>query len=388
MFVVPEPFHVQVALNGHEYVACQALREGLAFQKEANCFTDSSNLAGLEKIAVTLRSPSAVGRLAAACERWLYSACLCYLMPVAEQERVGLSYQWSVYQMEFSRNLLFQGGREMEAVFQSVIDHTRGKLDVRTLRTLFGNTRRPFLRRDGQPNFQVVLERPTYDLTVFKIHCGLLTLKIYTKGEGVLRVEAIVHNVRKEFPRCGLAHLPSIAEGLQAMAERFLEVLEAVDTCWISDDEFSQLAERSPLGASMVAGIDLNRQRMRAVINGVLLLSCRTDGFRSEHLAAQVSEILGEPYTARQASYDLQKLRAKGWIERLPGTRRYRASTESLRAMTAAVLLREKVLLPMLSASHRPISRRPRNARSRLDRHYLILQYELQQLLPLLGIAI
>jgi len=382
------PFHVQVALNGHEYVACQALRQGLAFQKEANCFTDSTNLVGLEKIAVTLCSPSAVGRLAEACERWLYSSCLCYLLPVAEQERAGLCYQWSVYQMEFSRNLLFESGRTMEAVFQSLIDQTRGKLDVRTLRTLFGNTRRSFLRRDGQPNFQVVLEKPTYDLTVFKVHSGFLTLKIYTKGEGVLRVEAIVHNVRKEFPRCSLAHLPSIAEGLKAMAERFLEVLEAVDACWVGGDEFSQLAERSPLGASLVAGIDLNRQRMRAVIEGVLLLSCRTDGFRSEHLAACVREILNETYTARQASYDLQKLRAKGWIERLPGTRRYRASRESLRAMTAAVLLREKVLLPMLSASHRPISRRPRNARSRLDRHYLILQYELQQLLPLLGIAI
>jgi hypothetical protein len=216
----------------------------------------------------------------------------------------------------------------------------------------------------------------------------LLTLKIYTKGEGVLRVEAIVHNVRKEFPRCGIAHLPSIAEGLEAMVDRVLEVLEAVDACWISDDEFSQLAERSPLGASMVAGIDLNRQRMRAVIEGVLLLSCRVDGFRSEHLAERVSEILDEPYTARQASYDLRKLRGKGWIEQIPGTRRYIATPESLRAMVASTILREKVLLPLLSASHSPISRRPRNARSRLDRHYLILQYELQRILPLLGIAV
>jgi len=26
-----------------------------------------------------------------------------------------------------------------------------------------------------------------YDLTIFKLHCGKLTLKIYTKGERVLR---------------------------------------------------------------------------------------------------------------------------------------------------------------------------------------------------------
>lgn len=380
------PFNVQVALNGHEYVACLALREGIPFTKEGNCFTDSSNLAGLERIADTLRCPSAVGRLAAACERWLYTACLCYLMPVAQQQSVGLRYQWSVYQMEFSRNLLFASGGCMEALFQSVIDRTRSLLDVRTIRTLFGK-KRPLQRSDGQPNFQVAVERPTYDLTVFKVHCGLLTLKIYTKGECVLRVEAIVHNVRKEFPRCGIAHFPSIADGLRAMVERFLESLQSLDSCWINDDLFAQLAERTQVGASAVAGIDLNRRRMRAVIEGVLSLSCRTHGFRSEHLAAKVAEILGQPYTPRQASYDLKKLRGKSWVQRIGDTRSYLASPSSQRQMAAAVLLREKVLLPLLSPRHHPAARRPRNANKNPDRHYQILQYELQQLLPLLGIA-
>lgn len=210
---------------------------------------------------------------------------------------------------------------------------------------------------------------------------------MYTKGEAVLRAEAIVHNVRKEFPRWGIAHWPAIADGLQAMLQRFLNVLQAVDACWIAEDVFSQLAERSQVGASPVAGIDLNRRRMRAVIEGVLLLSCRVNGFRSEHLAARVSEILGAPYTSRQASYDLKKLRGKGWVERVSGTRSYLASVESLRTMAAAVLLREKVLHPLLSENHRGIPRRPRNRLGKLTRHYLILQHDLQQLLPLLGIA-
>jgi len=37
----------------------------------------------------------------------------------------------------------------------------------------------------GRPNGKVAVERPTYDLTIFKLHCGKLTLKIYTKGERV-----------------------------------------------------------------------------------------------------------------------------------------------------------------------------------------------------------
>jgi len=152
------PFNVQVALNGHEYVARQAQRQNLVFQKEQNCFTETANLAELEQIAETLRQPGAAGRLIEVCERWLSTACLCFLLPVAKQRELGLRYDWSVYQMEFSRNLLFTRGGPMEEVFQSVIDSTRRVLDVRKIRTLFGNQKRPFFRRDGQPNFALTVE--------------------------------------------------------------------------------------------------------------------------------------------------------------------------------------------------------------------------------------
>ena len=36
---------------------------------------------------------------------------------------------------------------------------------------------------------------PTYDLTNFKVHFGRLTLKAYTKGEHVLRIEATTNDV-------------------------------------------------------------------------------------------------------------------------------------------------------------------------------------------------
>ena len=44
--------------------------------------------------------------------------------------------------------------------------------------------------------WEVAVERPVYDLTIFKLQCGKLTLKCYTKGERVLRIEAMVHNTQ------------------------------------------------------------------------------------------------------------------------------------------------------------------------------------------------
>ena len=48
------PFGAQVMLNGHEYVACQARKAGIAFTKQDNWFTAIPNPAELAKVADTL----------------------------------------------------------------------------------------------------------------------------------------------------------------------------------------------------------------------------------------------------------------------------------------------------------------------------------------------
>src|SRR6266446_4743171 len=53
------PFPSQVILNGHEYVACQARKAGIAFTKEGNCFT-SSRSAGTWTRCFRLSSTAAV----------------------------------------------------------------------------------------------------------------------------------------------------------------------------------------------------------------------------------------------------------------------------------------------------------------------------------------
>jgi hypothetical protein len=382
------PFNVQVILNGHEYVARLAARKNVPFTQEGNCFTGSSNLAGLEKAAETIRSRRAKGLLERVCERWLYSTCLCYLLPLGDQERTRMHYEWSVYQLEYSRNFIFQLGRNMEEVFQTVIDRTRRALDVRTIRTLFGRKHRPFWYRNGKrPRLEVEVERPTYDLTVFKVHMSLLTLKIYTKGERVLRVEAIVHNAKREFKRYAVGSFHEITKSLRHMVQRFLEVIESVESSWVTDETLESLVEPSRLGASRVAGLDLNRSRIRAVMMAVLALSWHSRGFRVEEVAERVRAVLGSAYSSRQASYDLKKLRAKGLAEKLKGTRRYLCGGDALRTIMATVLLREKVIKPILSGTVTRRTGRPPHNRHPLDRHCQAIRDTMERLFQELGLT-
>ena len=117
------PFRAQVILNGHEYVACQARKAGIDFTKQDNCFTNVSNAADLAKVADTLSKPEQ-GQLRQLCERWIYTTCLCFALDLEEQKRSAFHYQYSIYQIEYSRNLLFEVGHHMDQVFQALIDRS------------------------------------------------------------------------------------------------------------------------------------------------------------------------------------------------------------------------------------------------------------------------
>ena len=169
-----------------------------------------------------------------------------------------------------------------------------------------------------------MIERPAYDLTLFKVHFGLLTLKGYTKGERVLRFEAIVHNTKTLKTGRALEKFPEIIARLAGMAERFCTMLDCVDTGFIPDGLLDELPLPAQLGATRTGGIDLNKPRMRAVLAAALALAIAPGGFTVADLAARVRAMTGQDgYTIRNAAYDLRKLRGKHLADKPGRTRRY-----------------------------------------------------------------
>ena len=106
------PFGAQVILNGHEYVACAAHAAEVGFAKEGNCFTGIGEPERLAQIADTLSQPGTAGRLGQVIDAWIYTACLCFGLDLAEQQASYFHYAYSVYQVEYSRNLIFDSPRD------------------------------------------------------------------------------------------------------------------------------------------------------------------------------------------------------------------------------------------------------------------------------------
>jgi hypothetical protein len=388
------PFGAQVILNGHEFMAARAASQGLGFRKEGNCFTQVERAPELAQIADTLSDPRTVGRLSQLCDRWIYTACLCFGLSLAEQDRSGFRYAYSVYQVEYSRNLLFKVGGQMEQVFQALVDRNRARLGLREIRTIFGTRHRHVRARTGRraSRVGVALERPVYSLTLFKLHFGQLSLKGYTKGERVLRFEAIAHNTREL--GCGrvIAKFPTIIGQLKAMLDRALDTFRWLDRAFVADDTLDWLPAPSQVGKTHVGGIDIQKPRMRTVLAAVVALAPAPRGFTVAELTGKVREIGGHgcrDYGPRQAAYDLKKLRGKRLVTKPGRSRRYQVLAAGLSTMTALVVLRENVLKPVLAALADPVNREPLGPKlgrkpkdwTRIDDHYQTLRIAMRALL-------
>jgi hypothetical protein len=383
------PFGAQVILNGHEYVAATARAAGIGYVKEGNCFTRIADPAALAQVADTLSQPATIGRLTQVCDRWIYTACLCFGLDVAEQARSGFGYGYSVYQAEYSRNLLFTVGAQMDRVFDRVVDRTRSRLDVPILRTLFGAKQRPgrYGTNDLSLRLAAVIETPRFDLTLFKLHFGNLTLKAYTKGEHVLRFEAVVHNTRAL--RCGrvLDNFPTIIGKLAAMVDRFTTTLDCVDHTFIGDDLLDRLPAPTQIGATRVGGVDLNKPRIRAALSAVLALSAASGGFTVAEFITKAHAMTGNTgYTIRQGAYDLRKLRGKELIVKPGRTRRYHLTPQNAGTIAALLTLREHVIGPILAGVRSPRRGRKPIAWTSVDRDYEKIRIDMQTLFSDLGI--
>ena len=369
-----------------------------AFTKEGNCFTDANSWEDLDQCAETLSTPSAIGRLIEVIQRWLLSTCLIFALDHAEQEQSGFQYAFSCYQLEYSRNLVFQRGRDLDRLFQALIDRTRTTLGIKTLLTIFGAKQRPAQRPSSKsrraakqpPRLECSVETPTHDLTIFKFHVGLLTLKIYAKGERVLRVEAIAHNAKALKQGKVLGKLPDLIRALQAMALRFLHVLRSAHPAALDPTLLDELARPSQRGAARLAGIDLRSPRLRAVFHALCTLGMAPHGFGSQDLAHMVCQQTGwDPtvYARRHAAYDMAKLRGKDLITRIGRTRRYQLVITPTNTAFAAILLHEQLMVPTISLVAHKATQADRTPQHERDQRYVQLHQALLATMREIGMA-
>jgi hypothetical protein len=332
------PFSTNIILNGHEWVERRQGFKSIHATKEGNCFTSYNNGKKLTRIADTLKTK---GQFEQVCQRWIYS-CLWFAMDKKQQERTGIKYKFSVYQIEYSRNLLFKRGRQMDEVYQNIIDLTRSRLDLKRLKTIFGKKRRPFKCNSTAPAPEVCIETPDYNLTIFKIHFGRLTVKLYDKGERTLRAEVVVHNTKDLNCHRSLVSIGEVIGKLEEIMGNFLNNLDYAHAATIDDGAFEEICKPTQTGQNRLAGIDFNKTRIAMVARAMLILSMKPGGFTSRDMSEILSVSYDENYSCRNASYDIKKFRGKGLVTKVPNTIKYQLPEKGIKLIAAILCILNK----------------------------------------------
>lgn len=370
------PFSCNIILNGHEWVERHPKYGELNVTKESNCFTSYNNGEELCQIADTLKFN---GQFEQVCQRWIYS-CLWFVMDKKQQEATGIRYKFSIYQIEYSRNLLFQGGRQMDDVYQKIIDLTRGRLDIKRLKTIFGRKKRPYSRTSTAPAPEVRVETPDYNMTVFKIHFGRLTAKLYDKGERTLRAEVVVHNTKDLKCRRGLGSFGEIVEKLETIMRSFLSNLDYAHIATISEKGFEELSSPSQVGTNRLAGIDFNKTRTKEVGLVLLALSMKPGGFTSKDLAVEVSNRFASGYSCRNASYDIKKFRGKSLVIKVHRKIKYQLTEEGVKTIAAILCIMKKEVPSILSVITSPWKEQDKEQLYQMDKYLFDIHEKCRQI--------
>src|ERR1700752_5090383 len=169
----------------------------------------------------------------------------------------------------------------------------------------------------------------------------------------------------------------------------FLDTVQAAHVSFLDVGAFEGLTEPTTRGTRRLAGIDLNKARNRHAAGAVVELATKPNGFPGGQLGETVGQRPGQDATTdspRHPAYDLAKMLGKMLVRRIERSRRYAVDPPGLRTLCAYLLLREKIIKPLLAGVARPRGRPPQVV-APLDQHYVALPDQLQRTFQTIGLA-
>lgn len=105
-------------------------------------------------------------------------------------------------------------------------------------------------------------------------------------------------------------------------------------------------------------GLRYGDPRVMALLGALGAFTHVVGGLTNPGLCALVGDLLGQPYTNRQATYDLRRLRRKGLVERAPGRNLYRVTPHGRAVATFLTKVTARVIVPGLTELEAPASPR------------------------------
>jgi hypothetical protein len=336
------PFTCQVYANGHDYLARQLNKKGIAFEQVDNAFVQLGDAAAAQRSAdrfAKLPWPKILERYAR------------QVNPLLHEELKGLSHYWVIDQAEYASDVCFASKHALAGLFVRLLEFALLTFSPKKIFCYLG--RKWHERFDGevQTRYKSVREPGA----CIKHYMKRNWLKMYDKLGLLLRVETVI-NQPEEFkilrecrhhdgtaslgwyPMCkGVGNMHHYQSQALACNQRYLEALWAVADPTPGYDDLKKLTEPQQHQGRSYAGFNPARADEVRLFAAVLVGDHIAQGFRNKDLRAALYE--GSVNAAQRQRHSaaigriLKRLQVRGLVVKVPRTRRWRVTGQGRRVL-------------------------------------------------------
>src|SRR5437016_12655834 len=186
------------------------------------------------------------------------------------------------------------------------------------------------ITRQYRGKLQTVIEDMNLPNPVIRSHYGNGFVKQYVRDHVLLRTEPASNNVNDYGCKKAVENLPQLREKMSSVIDNYQNVQQDILETFVDRGQLRKLAEPTVLpNGKRIPGLKLDHPRQLALMHALLRFShiAAESTFTTAELHPQTAEALDcstADYRLSALRYDLSKLRAKGLVEKIPHSRRYR----------------------------------------------------------------
>jgi hypothetical protein len=379
------PFSARVCLNQHHWLALRLREAGIDFQQCTNALLRCGHPGRLQELADSLTAQD----LLRCGQKWL-AAFTPFFTP-RERQSAGCQHRLFFSQVEYCDNLIFHRRAAVDQLTQRLLDLNWTLGQPKKITLIFGRK----VNQQYRGKLQTVIEDLDLPNPVIRTHYGHGFAKQYVRDHRLLRTEPATNNVYDYGVNKNVENLPRLRERMTEIIDNYQNVQQDILETFVDRGQLRQLAEptRFPNGKRL-PGLKLDHPRQLAVMHSLVRFANLVAGgtFTTADLYGPALDALGRSpahYSLASLRYDLSKLRAKGLLEKLPHSRRYRLIGKGYSICVVFLKLFERIYAPLTAGILKPFSgdrQLAEEKRCELDRLYQRISNDLDALLGAVGL--
>jgi hypothetical protein len=321
------PFRLQFYFNGHNLLASRLTNEGVAHQLLDNAFVQIADFERAQRLADDM----SISVLHKVLDQIV--ACFC---PITE--RLGVSYHWSIMQVEYATDVVFKRKKDLQAIYDTLARTAIHTVKSDHVATFLG--RKLHVRYEGEigNDFNTRIEG-----TRIKHGMGPVSIKMYDKFGLILRIETTANDVsffkhhrmveqRNGYKVFKLAPVketiyslqPDLRQLLCGANQRYLAFISEINDSSAGIKALDRISSSKENNGRTYKGFNLFLQLDQSLFEVILRGEFNVSGMRNSDLRAHLPK-----KSSAQVSHLLKRLRTRSIIKKVGKTYKYRVRGKS-----------------------------------------------------------